>query len=263
VWISPPYAIAQVRQDLQPYCRVASLAEPIEGFFDLITCIEVLEHMPENEADQAIQNLCRATDAILFSSTPSDFSEPTHVNVRPVVSWLHLFAEQGFAPDLGFDASYVSPHAFLLRRNPLPVDGLALFSERLSLRAELAQAQVEKLRMQGELSRADAENLRVRTELAETDWQLKEIHASPAWRLVAGYRDWLRLQKQRHSGVYRFIESTAPVVPEEGRLDAPNVVEPDTFERRSSDSISDPSASAANTNSGRLHLPGLDSRTGA
>jgi SAM-dependent methyltransferase len=143
-----PYAIAKVRPDLQPYCRVASLTEPIEGFYDLITCIEVLEHMPENQADQAIQNLCRATDAILFSSTPSDFSEPTHVNVRPVVSWLHLFAEQGFAPDLSFDASYVSPHAFLLRRNPLPIDGLALFSERLRMRAELAQAGVEKRRMQ-------------------------------------------------------------------------------------------------------------------
>src|SRR6476620_2014570 len=76
-----PYAIGQVRQDLQPYCRMGSLTEPIEGSFDLITCIEVLEHMPENEAEKAIRNLCGATDTILFSSTPSDFSEPTHVNV--------------------------------------------------------------------------------------------------------------------------------------------------------------------------------------
>src|SRR5216684_1569414 len=90
-----PYAIGQVRPDMQAYCRVASLTEPIEGRYDLITCIEVLEHMPENQADQAIQNLCRAADVILFSSTPSDLSEPTHVNVRPVLSWLRLFSEQG------------------------------------------------------------------------------------------------------------------------------------------------------------------------
>src|ERR1700682_4741490 len=39
------YAISQVRQDVAPYCKVASLAEPIAGRFDLITCIEVLEHL--------------------------------------------------------------------------------------------------------------------------------------------------------------------------------------------------------------------------
>src|SRR6185436_6162116 len=124
-------------------------------------------------------------------------------------SWLHLFAEQGFAPDLSFDASYVSPHAFLLRRNPLPIDGLALFSERLRMRDELAQAGVEKRRMQAELARAAAEKLRILKELTEADWQLKEIHASPAWRLVRRYREWLVLQKQRHPGLFRFIESTA------------------------------------------------------
>src|SRR5437899_2967619 len=34
------YAIGEVRRDVQPYCRQASLTDPIEGRFDLITCIE-------------------------------------------------------------------------------------------------------------------------------------------------------------------------------------------------------------------------------
>src|SRR5712691_7380327 len=178
-----PYAIGQVRQDMRPYCRVASLAEPIDGSFDLITCIEVLEHMPENEAEQAIRNLCGATDVILFSSTPSDLSEPTHVNVRPVVSWLHLFSEQGFAPDVIFDASFVSAHAFLLRRrrDPLPIDALVLFGEKLRIQAELAQA----------------------------DQQLKDIYASPGWRLIRRYRDWLSLKRARGPGVLKFVEPIA------------------------------------------------------
>src|SRR5438270_13883388 len=55
------YAISQVRRDLQPYCRLGSIADPIEGPYDLITCIEVLEHMPEAQARQAIENMTRAT----------------------------------------------------------------------------------------------------------------------------------------------------------------------------------------------------------
>ena len=36
-------------------------------------------------------------DDILFSSTPDDFDEPTHVNVRPASWWIERFAERGFA----------------------------------------------------------------------------------------------------------------------------------------------------------------------
>jgi cellulose synthase/poly-beta-1,6-N-acetylglucosamine synthase-like glycosyltransferase len=179
-----PYAIGQVRQDLRPYCRMGSLTEPIEGSFDLITCIEVLEHMPENDAEQAVRNLCGATDTILFSSTPSDFAEPTHVNVRPVVSWLHLFSEQGFSPDVIFDASFVSPHAFLLRRRsgaPLPMDTLVLFAEKLRIRGELAQA----------------------------ERRLKDIYDSPGWRLIRKYRDWLSRKRERRPAVLRLVDSIA------------------------------------------------------
>src|SRR3954447_6886411 len=33
------YAISNVRRDIKPFCKSASLTEPIEGHFDLITCI--------------------------------------------------------------------------------------------------------------------------------------------------------------------------------------------------------------------------------
>jgi 2-polyprenyl-3-methyl-5-hydroxy-6-metoxy-1,4-benzoquinol methylase len=85
------YAISEVRKDMQPYCRCASLTEPIEGRFDLVTCFEVLEHIPDGAVQEAIRNLAAVTDTILFSSTPIELTEPTHINVRPTIGWLRLF----------------------------------------------------------------------------------------------------------------------------------------------------------------------------
>src|SRR3990172_4083903 len=39
------YAISQVRDDLKPYCWVASAGHPLPLRYDLIVCIEVLEHL--------------------------------------------------------------------------------------------------------------------------------------------------------------------------------------------------------------------------
>ncbi len=132
-----PYAISQVRRDMQRYCRVGSLTNPIGERFDLITCIEVLEHIPASPAEVAAENLCQATDTILFSSTPSDLVEPTHCNVRPTMYWLQLFSRFDFWPCVLFDAGFVTPHAMLLRKGTRPSerDTLALFSELLRYRA--------------------------------------------------------------------------------------------------------------------------------
>ena len=78
------FAISQVRPDIRAYCATGSIADPITGHYDLVTCIEVLEHMNEPDAIQAIAEMTKVTDRILFSSSPNDFAEPTHVNVRPV-----------------------------------------------------------------------------------------------------------------------------------------------------------------------------------
>ena len=112
------YAISQVRPDMRPYCAAGSIAEPIEGRFDLVTCIEVLEHISEDQAAQAVAMMTAITDRILFSSSPTDFDEPTHINVRPPLYWLRSFAEHGFAPVLSYDATYLTPQALVLERTP-------------------------------------------------------------------------------------------------------------------------------------------------
>lgn len=143
------YAIDQVRRDMRSCCRVGSLVEPIQGTYDLVTCIEVLEHMPEEEAKEAVRQMTEVTDSILFSSTPNDFTEPTHVNVHPPIYWLNLFAKHHFAPDLLYDAAFLSPHAFLLRRQkePIPEDVLILFNEMLKYKIAFItrQARIEEL----------------------------------------------------------------------------------------------------------------------
>ena len=60
------FAISQVREDIRAHCRVASVLDPIEGRYDLVTCIEVLEHLPQEDADRAVANICAVTDDVIF-----------------------------------------------------------------------------------------------------------------------------------------------------------------------------------------------------
>src|ERR1035438_9762981 len=131
-----PYAIQNTRRDMRPYCRVGDIAKDIDGSYDLITCIEVLEHLPADAAVAAVERMSRCADTVLFSSTPYDFAEPTHFNVRPLMYWLTLFQKCGFDPDLLFDASFVVSHAMLLRRSsqPWPVEVLKTFANLLRVR---------------------------------------------------------------------------------------------------------------------------------
>ncbi len=116
------FAVANVRPDLRQYCEVGSIADPLPGEYDLVTCIEVLEHMPEDLAVQAIRSMTAAAPRVFFSSSPDDFDEPTHINVRPPIYWLRRFAEAGFAPVLNFDGTFLCHHAVLLERVEGPID---------------------------------------------------------------------------------------------------------------------------------------------
>ena len=115
------YAIANARQDVRPYCRVGSILDPFPRRYDLIVCIEVLEHLPAREAERAVENFTNFSDDVLFSSTPKDFKETTHFNVQPPEWWAELFARHGFYRDVGFDASFITPWAVRFRRLVGPV----------------------------------------------------------------------------------------------------------------------------------------------
>ncbi|MFR9058243.1 glycosyltransferase [Eubacterium callanderi] len=111
------FAISAVRDDIKPYCKVYSGLEDLDKVFlpeyDLVTNIEVAEHLPEEVASQFIGNLCSVADTVLFSSTPDDYAEVTHVNVQKAEYWAEKFAEGHFFRDLDYRASFISPQAVL------------------------------------------------------------------------------------------------------------------------------------------------------
>lgn len=124
------YAISQVADDVKPYCWVGSLTEPLPRRYDLIVCMEVLEHLPAAELPRAIETLCAASDDILFSSTPDDYSEATHFSVQPPEVWASLFAAQGFWHDADFDASFITPWAMRFRKSADPAHRALIPLER-------------------------------------------------------------------------------------------------------------------------------------
>jgi SAM-dependent methyltransferase len=163
------YAIGRVDEGLRAYCRQGSIADEFPQRYDLIVSIEVLEHMPARAAEAAIANFCRHTDDVVFSSSPLDYKEPTHVNVHPPEYWASEFARHGFYRDVDFDGSYITPWAARFRRSADPLHRIVrdyerrfweLLLERNDTRAYSMQVQndlAEKLRRVAEAeARADA-----------------------------------------------------------------------------------------------------------
>jgi SAM-dependent methyltransferase len=96
-----------------------STADKVTGNWDLITSVEVIEHMSVADAEAAIDAMCAASDRVLISSDPSDFTEPTHINVRPPADWAASFAERGFYRRTDVDLSFLTPWAVLYERSDL------------------------------------------------------------------------------------------------------------------------------------------------
>jgi hypothetical protein len=107
------YAISQVPPELAPYCHRASVTDPLDARYDLICCIEILEHLQHDDAERAVDNFTTHTDRILFSSTPEDVVEPTHVNVRTPGDWVHMFARHSFVPRPLSGSTVVSAQAIV------------------------------------------------------------------------------------------------------------------------------------------------------
>ena len=148
------YAISQVHPSVRDFCRLGEAAEPFGRRYDLIVCIEVLEHLPPEGAQPAIANFCRHADRVLFSSSPFDYVELTHFNVQPPSYWAKLFAQQGFYRDVDLDAGFLTPWAVCFRRRSDPPAAIIADYERrhwLMLQESRARQQVN-LEQRGQLA---------------------------------------------------------------------------------------------------------------
>jgi SAM-dependent methyltransferase len=131
-------AIAGAAPEVRPYCRVVTAGFDAGARYDLVICINTLEHV--GAEGSFLRAITSVTDQLLFASTPFVPGGPPLLRARPTMEWIELLAAYGFAPNVGFDASFASPHAMLLqRRQPLPTDVAQLFSERIDRRYIVAR----------------------------------------------------------------------------------------------------------------------------
>ena len=107
------YAIGKVHESVRDRCFVGSLADGLpEGVpdrFDMVTCVEVIEHLPPELEQRALATLTGATDRLYLSSSPLDYGEATHLNVHPPEYWGRRLVDLGFVRDV--DGPHMLPGA--------------------------------------------------------------------------------------------------------------------------------------------------------
>jgi SAM-dependent methyltransferase len=188
------YALANVREDIRPFCSLGSVTEPLPRRYDLITCIETLEHLQPDDAERAVANICEHTDDVLFSSTPDHFKESTHLNVRPPEYWAEMFARQGLHRDVDHDpTTYLSRWAVRFRRLREPATRIVRDYERWSSRLKQENLDVRQLCIEG------------RAELAAVSARLEQIESELAVvregrEALAGEREALARELERIKG---------------------------------------------------------------
>ena len=213
------YAIQKVREDIKPHCWVGSVTDELKRDYDLIVNVEVLEHLQPQESERAVDNFCAHSKDILFSSTPLEFKEDTHFNVRPPEYWAQLFARHGFFRDFDYDPTpYLTPWAVRYRLQREPVTRIAAGYERLlsrlkyenhSLReavlerreeldrtlgerdgkgSDLARVIEERDRTSNELARATEERDRAVAMRAESLQHVAAMQNTLVWRVAERLR---------------------------------------------------------------------------
>ena len=205
------YAIQHVHPDVQKYCQVGSITDPLPQRYDLIISIEVFEHMPPQDSERAIANLCQYSDNIIVSTTPFDYKEATHLNVQLPDYWARQFARYQFIHDLDYDAStYLTPWAvryYRAQTDPLQ-SAVQAYERRLfqinsevnELRASVLEyhqqlessQQAIQLAEKGDNQIGDMSVAELQRQLADSQNQLQELQER--WRDMEQGRGWRMLQ---------------------------------------------------------------------
>jgi SAM-dependent methyltransferase len=180
------YAIQKVYPDIKRYCFFGSITDTLPQKYDLIVCIEILEHLSPRDAERAVENLCQHSDDVLFSSTPTDYKEATHFNVQPPDYWAELFARHGFFRDVDFDASFIALWAARFRRRSEPASRVARDYERKFwlLWKENADLRAMAIEMRNQLA-SDEQTIQTQQQTIQSlQAQLSAITSSRSWRSV-------------------------------------------------------------------------------
>jgi hypothetical protein len=113
-------AVADSVDAAAPFIRVGSPTAPIEGAYDLVTCLDTVGCTAIADAVSVAKNLAAAADCLLLSAAPPREGGATATVDSSVAAWSRALASSGLLRDFDHDASYVSPGAVLFRRAPGP-----------------------------------------------------------------------------------------------------------------------------------------------
>lgn len=80
---------------------IHDLREPYstERPYDLVTCFEVLEHIPQRFDHVVVDSLCKAGDLLVVTAAPPGQGGTHHVNEKPREYWISKFEARGFVHD--------------------------------------------------------------------------------------------------------------------------------------------------------------------
>lgn len=127
------HAISQVREDVKPFCAVGDatqkLPENLPDRYDLVTCIEMIEHLYEEDTERFITAICSMTDRVVLSSTDSDYDDPTHVNVQKQEYWAKRFAAHGFIRDVFASNLNISGNTMVFEKTDVAVPSVIEYYE--------------------------------------------------------------------------------------------------------------------------------------
>jgi cyclopropane fatty-acyl-phospholipid synthase-like methyltransferase len=80
--------------------EVADLRTPItlDRKYDVAVCLEVLEHIKEKYSDQAVANICNASDVLIVSMAKPGQPGEHHHTLMPRQWWFDKFQKHSFTP---------------------------------------------------------------------------------------------------------------------------------------------------------------------
>lgn len=105
------WALEHSPEFVRPYLKQFDLTRPDMPFygyerFELLACLETLEHIPEEHVDQALSHLYgllkpggSALIAVCVEGTHNWESDPTHVTIKEPGWWEEKFEASGFESD--------------------------------------------------------------------------------------------------------------------------------------------------------------------
>ena len=201
------YAVSNAIEGIRQYCAVCRIQDELpQDFpkqFDLITNIEVMEHLDESECAAAVKNLCSHTKRIIFSSTSTDLEDPTHINVNKIDYWAEKFAENGFYNNIENRPEYISADAYCFEYSDRPAKYIAFYEKALKKikdesisvsesnkhNSELVLRQEEEIdRLKHVATVLRDERNEIQQDLMNISSHYSEILNSQYWRITAPFR---------------------------------------------------------------------------